>query len=194
MQPRYGKYRGFVMDVEDPKQLGRVKARVPDVFGENETTDWAWPVLPYGGSSDLGFFFIPDMGSGVYIEFEGGNVNRPLWTGFWWAEKDGVNEIPIEAKENYPKRRIIKTSTGMYIMFDDETNLLRIFHPSETQIDMLENGDVEEKITRDLTVDIGGDRKENIGGSLTIEVEGDCYVHSGGNIIVDADGIISLNP
>ena len=79
----YGKFRGIVSDINDPKNIGRIKAKVPDVMGEQES-GWAMPCLPYGGS-DMGFFALPVVGAGVWIEFEHGDSEYPIWSGCWWG-------------------------------------------------------------------------------------------------------------
>ena len=45
----YGKYRGIVVDNQDPSKLGRLKLRVPSVLGKDVVTGWATPCVPYGG-------------------------------------------------------------------------------------------------------------------------------------------------
>ena len=72
----FGKYHGTVVANNDPQQIGRVRCSVPELFGNN-LTDWAYPCLPYGGIFDNGTFFIPEIGSGVFVEFESGNVPEP---------------------------------------------------------------------------------------------------------------------
>jgi uncharacterized protein involved in type VI secretion and phage assembly len=87
----YGKYRGYVSNVSDPESTGRIKAYVPRLLGEAET-GWALPCTPYAGP-DQGLYTIPDVGAGVWIEFEGGDVSRPIWTGCYWAKGD----LPADA-------------------------------------------------------------------------------------------------
>jgi hypothetical protein len=97
----YGKYRGKVTDNHDPMMLGRVRAKVPSVFGDQET-GWALPNTPYGGSG-VGFFFIPPIDANVWIEFEQGNPESPIWSGCFW----GVGEAP--KMPAVPEFKIIKT-------------------------------------------------------------------------------------
>ena len=73
----YGKYRGTVLDVDAATM--RIKASVPAVLG-SVSSGWAWPCVPYAGDS-VGFAFLPEVGSAVWIEFEAGNVSFPIWTG-----------------------------------------------------------------------------------------------------------------
>ena len=80
----FGKYRGVVTDVD--AQTMRVKASVPSVLG-GVTSGWAAPCVPYAGPQ-VGFLMLPDVGSGVWIEFEGGDVSFPVWTGCYWNSGD----------------------------------------------------------------------------------------------------------
>jgi hypothetical protein len=90
-----GRYRGIVSDVQDPERLGRVKCRVPEILGLEIVTDWASPTsLPYGGQVDHGDFVVPEVGSSVYIEFESGDVNRPLYGGIWYGHPKGQPSEP----------------------------------------------------------------------------------------------------
>ena len=85
----FGKYRGTVIDT-DPATM-RVKASVPSVLGDTGSS-WATACVPYAGPQ-VGFFMLPEIGSGVWIEFEAGDVSFPVWTGCYW--NDG--EIPSSA-------------------------------------------------------------------------------------------------
>jgi hypothetical protein len=64
----YGKYRGTVVDNDDPSRLGRLKVSVPSVLGPNVVTGWATPCVPYGGAAGQGFLFVPQRGAGVWVE------------------------------------------------------------------------------------------------------------------------------
>lgn len=80
----YGKYRGTVCDINDARQLGRLRAIVPGVTGLVPTT-WALPCVPFAGTQ-LGFLALPGVGSNVWIEFEGGDIDFPVWTGCFWLQ------------------------------------------------------------------------------------------------------------
>jgi uncharacterized protein involved in type VI secretion and phage assembly len=105
----YGKYRGIVTDV-DSSTL-RVKATVPAVLGTTET-GWCLPCVPYAGK-DVGFFFTPDTGAAVWIEFEGGDVSYPIWSGCFWRS----DELPSDAS---PTTRGIVTAAPHKLLFDDD--------------------------------------------------------------------------
>ena len=93
----WGKYRGEIADRKDPKELGRVKIRCPEVTGEI-ISDWAPIETPFGGIHDVGTIAIPPLGATVFIMYEAGDVNRPLVTGTWWGEPDGFAETPKHAR------------------------------------------------------------------------------------------------
>jgi len=85
----YGKYRGLVAINVDPLGQGRLKALVPEVLGVVPSS-WALPCAPYAGTL-AGLFTVPLPGTGVWIEFEAGDVTRPVWTGCWW----GSAQVPL---------------------------------------------------------------------------------------------------
>jgi uncharacterized protein involved in type VI secretion and phage assembly len=118
----FGKYRGLVSDVADPEALGRIKARVPAVFGADLETPWAMPAAPFAGA-DHGLFLLPEVGDGVWIEFEGGDPSRPIWSGCWWAR----GQVPSPAGE---KQRLLATSAGHQILIDEDADEIRLTHPA----------------------------------------------------------------
>ena len=122
----YGKYRGIVVDNNDPEKLGRLKVKVPSVLGNDVVTGWAMPCLPYGGAKDQGFFFIPEERSGVWVEFEAGDLEFPIWVGTYWAKPGGNSEVPKEAQVSPPTNRVVKTPSGHMIEFDDTSGSQKI--------------------------------------------------------------------
>ena len=95
----YGKYRAFVRDNNDPERLGRCRLEIPAVLGQGREnwSDWASPCFPYGGNQDTGMFLIPEEGASVWAEFEGGQVQYPIWAGVWLAGSN-PGEQPEESK------------------------------------------------------------------------------------------------
>ncbi len=106
----YGKYRGVVADNKDPLMLGRIRAMVPAVYGDKET-GWALPCSPYAGKG-VGMFFVPPIGANVWIEFEEGNTDYPIWAGCFW----GTGEAP--KMPALPETKVIKTDFAN-ILLDD---------------------------------------------------------------------------
>jgi hypothetical protein len=93
----YGKYRGTVLQNYDPQRRGRLWVQVTDVFGLF-VSNWAMPCLPMAGLQ-MGFYVIPPIGAGVWVEFEGGNPNKPIWVGCWWGT---APEPPVTAQATAP--------------------------------------------------------------------------------------------
>jgi hypothetical protein len=89
----YGKYRGTVVSNIDPMQMGRLMVMVPDVSALIPTT-WAMPCVPVAGIQN-GAFALPLIGSGVWVEFEQGDPDYPIWVGCYWGS---AAEVPSLAK------------------------------------------------------------------------------------------------
>jgi hypothetical protein len=117
-----GKYRGIVQDVADPWEQGRLRASVPEILGD-EWLGWALPCAPYAGK-DVGAHMIPPVGSGVWIEFEAGVLDRPVWVGTWWGEDQRPQDH--QGRRASPKQRIIRSETGLHVQLDDERQTLTV--------------------------------------------------------------------
>jgi hypothetical protein len=85
----YGKYRATVLNNVDPMQIGRIQATVPDVSAVLPTS-WAMPCVPIA-NKQAGVFVVPQIGDGVWIEFEHGDPDYPIWVGGYWGS---VAEVP----------------------------------------------------------------------------------------------------
>src|SRR5258707_2811513 len=106
----FGKYRGVVIENIDPLKIGRVMAQVPDVLGEIPSSG-CMPCVPAAGIQS-GCFIVPPIGSQVWIEFEQGNPDYPIWTGGFWGL---VAEVPIFATAPPaipPGQNIVLQTTG----------------------------------------------------------------------------------
>ncbi len=124
MQPTryYGKYRGLVVDNDDPSQRGRVKAHVPEVLGDVDS-GWAMPCAPYAGDGS-GQYTVPGPGTGVWIEFEAGDPSRPIWSGCWW----GDGQVPADngGQSGTPSLRIIRSEEGLMLTLDDDGKTITV--------------------------------------------------------------------
>lgn len=104
----YGKYRGTVINNIDPLQTGRIQAMVPGVSALLPTS-WALPCVPIAGKQ-MGSFFVPQVGAGVWIEFENGDPDYPIWVGGFWGS---VAEVPALALAGIPASpNIVLQTTG----------------------------------------------------------------------------------
>ena len=106
----YGKYRGTVANDIDPRQMGRLQVMVPAIYGTN-TLNWALPSVPYAGPNQ-GTYLIPPVGANIWVEFEGGDIDAPIWSGCFWGEGECPGSLPLT--------RLIKTPAAT--MTFDEAN------------------------------------------------------------------------
>ena len=81
-QPMFGKYRGQVADNRDPQTRGRVQVSVPAIVPASDP-QWAEACVPFAGNQ-TGMLFLPAIGDNVWVEFEGGDVSKPIWSGCFW--------------------------------------------------------------------------------------------------------------
>jgi uncharacterized protein involved in type VI secretion and phage assembly len=96
----FGKYRGTVANNVDPMQMGRIQAIVPDVTALVPTS-WALPCVPMTGPQ-AGQFILPPVGAAVWIEFEQGNPDYPIWTGGFWGSAAEVPALALAAPPGVP--------------------------------------------------------------------------------------------
>ncbi len=128
----FGKYRGVVTDPDDREGLGRIKARVPAIYGDEQESPWCLPVAPFAGDSH-GFLLLPQKGDGVWIEFEAGNISHPLWTGSWWGKKEMPDAMGVN-------RYALTTPKGLQILLDDDASKLQLRHPGGAEITLTDSG------------------------------------------------------
>ena len=175
-QRAYGKYRGFVVDNEDPQRLARVRLRVPSLLGEAETS-WALPCLPCGGLSNRGLFTVPEVGAQVWVEFEGGNLDYPIWTGTFWQQS---GDIPEEVQDQHTTK-VFRTAKGHVLLLEDKDGeeTIRLLHAGGAKLEM----DKDDKL---LLTDKNDDR-------LTLDAQNSTVVleDAGGNTLtMDSSGIV----
>jgi hypothetical protein len=106
----FGKYRGKVENNVDPMQMGRVQVSVAAVLGGGRLA-WAMPCVPYAGPG-VGLFAVPPRGANVWVEFEGGDPDYPIWSGCFW----GMGEVP--AKPALAETKVFKTD-GITLTLSD---------------------------------------------------------------------------
>lgn len=120
-----GKYRGEVKSNEDPEGLGRLKVIVPSIWNSQIHHAWAEPNFP-----SPEFFYVPPVGSIVWIEFEEGDPDLPIWTGCVLKN----DEPHFEAKSVSPRARSIKTEEGLRVTLDDSVKEITIQAKDNTKI------------------------------------------------------------
>ena len=108
MNKYYGKYRGTVVQNVDPEQIGRIQAMVPDVSGLLPSS-WAMPCVPIAGKQS-GVYVVPQIGAGVWIEFEQGDPDYPIWSGGFWGS---ATEMPALALIGNPASPSMVLQSGL---------------------------------------------------------------------------------
>jgi len=123
MTPQFfGKYRGKVANNKDPLKLGRLQVTVPSVLGEDHDS-WATPSVPYAGNG-VGLFVLPPVGANIWVEFEAGDLDHPIWSGCFW----GDGEIPADPAEE--KIRIFKTESFSLLLDESKGLFLEVKSPA----------------------------------------------------------------
>ena len=147
----YGKYRGTVSDNQDPRSQGRVKVRVPEVLADVDS-GWALPCVPYAGDT-TGSYAIPPIGAGVWVEFEAGDVSRPIWAGGWWAS-DSVPTDEGGAKAT-PDVKLIRSEEGLIVALHDDSKTIAVSDDDGSNILKIEvqSGTVTIKASTKVVVD-----------------------------------------
>ena len=112
----YGKYRGTVLPMYDLDTRGRLLVEVSDANGPN-FSGWARPCAPWSGQS-MGCYIVPPPGSNVWIEFEHGNPDHPIWTGCFW---ETAAQVPAPALAAPPglQQIVIQTVAQNTMMISD---------------------------------------------------------------------------
>jgi len=92
----WGKYRGTVINNIDPQLMGRLLVEVPDVLSLAPSS-WAVPCIPLAGptGTPMGAYFVPPIGAGVWVEFEQGDPDHPIWVGCRWGSQSDVPSLAL---------------------------------------------------------------------------------------------------
>lgn len=125
----FGKYRGVVTDV-DASTL-RIKASVPAVLAD-QPTGWCRACVPFAGKN-MGIAFLPEVGAGVWIEFEGGDVSYPIWAGCFWHDGEQPSQATATVK-------VILTRSGLSIELDDDAGTITISDQNDNTVTLGSDG------------------------------------------------------
>lgn len=134
-------YRGEVIDTQDPIKAGRVRVRVFSVFDDISDAALPWAIMAdsfMGGQAGFGGFFVPDVGSHVWVFFETGDPEQPVY----FAGAPARPHFPPEKNTDYPTNHVYKTRVGHLVEINDGGNYIHIQHSSGTEMTMHPNGDV----------------------------------------------------
>jgi uncharacterized protein involved in type VI secretion and phage assembly len=147
----YGKYRGTVSDNQDPRSQGRIKVKVPEVLVDVDS-GWALPCTPYAGDA-TGAYAVPPVGAGVWVEFEAGDVSRPIWVGGWWAS----DKVPTDegGAKATPDVKVTRSEQGLIVALHDDSQTIAVSDSNGSNILKIEvqAGTVTVKATTKVVVD-----------------------------------------
>jgi uncharacterized protein involved in type VI secretion and phage assembly len=193
----FGKYRGLVVDNADPDNRARIKVHVPSVTGPDEVSHWAEPCLPFGGLADQGLFMVPEIGAQVWIEFEEGNVSKPIWTGTTWQQSA---DVPSEAADASPQMRQLKTPSGHSLEFNDTEGdeEIRLYHPADAELKIDKDGVVQltDAAGAVLTLNAAASSvtvEDSNGNSLVMEAAGVTVSDASGNEVKMEGGGVTVS-
>jgi len=115
----YSSYRGYVVDVEDPDDMGRVLVKIPSITKGKDHPTWAYPKTQWGGKN-YGLQWLPSKGEIVWVEFEYGDTRFPIWS---FAHRT-KGEKPVEFSSS--KIYGFKTPKGNMVIIDDRDGVEKI--------------------------------------------------------------------
>lgn len=182
----FGKYRALVVDNDDPEKRARVTLRVPSIMGD-EVTHWAEPCLPFGGLAEQGFFLVPEIDAHVWVEFEAGDINFPIWTGTTWRKTE---DVPTEAADSSPNMRQLKTPSGHILSFDDTEGKeeIRLYHKENAELKIDPQGNVNITDAAGAKIEMNASYSkvqisDNNGNTIEMSSTGTTVTDSNGNEI-----------
>jgi len=203
----FGKYRAWVTNRSDPKELCRILLKCPAVLGTEEELGWALPSPAAGGGVNTGDVNIPQINDIVWVEFEEGDPSRPLWAPGMWTIRDGENTVPKHGRAQpdttdyarreygnvppsqfegtYGNNRIIGDVAGNFLELDATSGAERVqlSHRTGTRIEMQSDGGFQEVV--------GQSAVRQIGGKHSVEVIGQEEWYVGGERTVTVEGSVT---
>ena len=174
--PRAEQQPAIVKDNNDPQGMGRVRVQFFWQKGD-ELSPWIRMIQPYAGSGK-GFYFIPEVGEEVMVDFENGNAERPFVLGAHYngAAKSGYN----------PTTKAIHTQSGTKILLNDAEGSVRIEDVSGNIYQMDGNGTIEVKAPKNIIFTAGEDLKFSAGRNMTTNVANNLTTNVGNEIVQDS--------
>jgi len=146
----FGKYRGIVRSNQDPINRGRLEVLVPAVMDQEPI--WATPCVPYAGDN-MGFYTMPEPGTGIWLEFEAGDPNYPIWVGCFWAD----DQLPQNERNTAatPPLKIIRSKEGLMVTLDDQQEAIAVSDKNGNNIITIEvqQGKVTVKAAQKVVVE-----------------------------------------
>jgi len=213
----FGKYRGVIAEVDtDEKKLLRIKVRVPIILG-NDLIGFAWPATGIGGSG-WGFVAPPSVNDIVWIEFEEGDPQKPIWTGGVWGIRDDESMVPkhIQGETDdidttlrsvgiigsstfagtYPNVRLFQSGSKHLLEFDDTEGEERVqlAHNNGSRFEFLADGSAEYVVKDELRHYIGANHRIDCAADIDWKAVQSASIEAGTSFsLKSAGGEIVLN-
>ncbi|MDJ0597827.1 MAG: phage baseplate assembly protein V [Crocosphaera sp.] len=173
---------GVVEDNSDLEGLGRVQVSFPHLSDSNRSA-WARIATPMAGSG-MGMYFLPEVGDEVLVEFEHGDINRPLILGSVW---NGCGRPPEDNLDGQNHIRTIRSRAGHTIRFDDTSGNEEVVieHNTGSQIRLQSDGTISIEANADLELNAGGNISLNAtGGDINLDTQ---------NVNVSVTGVMDVS-
>ena len=117
--PRYyGKYRATVLNNLDPQNQGRIQLQLGDRYGLFPST-WAYPCFPFAAKGTAGIVALPQIGSAVWVDFEAGDPDYPIWSGGFFPDPAGFPVLALTGATPATPNIHLQTTTGTSITLSD---------------------------------------------------------------------------
>jgi len=128
----FGIYRGIVEDIEidDRKRMGIITVKIPEI-SIGSIIPFVKPSVPFAGEN-CGFFAFPKIGDGVMIMFQGGDLSKPIYTGFWWKEEHISEHISLDTVG-------LVSRNGHRVILDDKNESISLVHAKGAEISLTED-------------------------------------------------------
>ncbi len=113
----FGKYRATVLNNVDPMFQGRIQVQLGDRYGLFPST-WAMPAFPCAGKGNA-MVALPQLASSVWVEFEAGDPDYPIWTGAFWPDPGGFPPLALAAATPVTPNIFFQTTSGTSVTLSD---------------------------------------------------------------------------
>lgn len=131
----YGKYRAKVVDVDDPERRGRIRVQCPTVLGVYKSA-WCEPCIPYA-TDFAGDYYVPPLDEAIWVEFEEGDANKPIWNGGWYK----IDSSPL-LKDSKPNDYRFISFKNTIVRMGDKEVVFEFRNGANSSVFKLDSGSV----------------------------------------------------
>ena len=185
--PKSHEQMGRVVENADPLGLGRVRVQMVWQEAGSEKTPWIRLLQPHSGSGK-GFYFVPEIGEEVLVDFQGGNAEKPyvIGTQYNGKEKSGYADTEHNIKA-------VHTRSGTKIILNDSEGSILIEDPSGNTYHMDGQGNIKVSAPKNISFTAGQNINISAGQNITTTAGMNISASAGMSYNVFAGGTISQN-